>query len=229
MKSEYSHITLVCDRSGSMRSVKSDAEGAVNQFITDQQAVSGTATLLLVEFDADAGLLKDETRVGWYHIVHDGDLKDAPTYELHPRGNTALLDAVGRAITETGQWLKSLDEPERPEHVFFVVQTDGEENSSKDFRLDAVKRMVEEQTNVYKWNFVFLGMGPDTFAQGVSLGFQNVTRSAQAPMAYAASYGNTSNHMAGVRAGTIKNMAGTNVAVDADGNVVPDQVTPVET
>lgn len=230
MKSGYSHITLVADRSGSMNVVRYDAEGAVNTFLDDQKKVPGQATLLLVEFDADNGLSGDQMkRTPWYHVVHDGDLATAPHYRLNPRGNTALLDSVGRAITETGERLQQLSEDERPEHVFFVVQTDGQENSSKDFTLDSVKAMVEEQTNTYKWHFVFLGMGPDAFAQGGALGFQNVTRSAQAPMAYAASYANTSDHMAGVRTNTVKSMAGTNVAVDKDGNVIPDPVTPVET
>ena len=44
-----------------------------------------------------------------------------------------------------------------------------------------------------------------------------------------ASYGNTSNHMANVRGGTAKNMAGTNAVVSEDGTVTPDPVTPVET
>jgi hypothetical protein len=229
MKSDYSHITLVCDRSGSMHTVQSDAEGAVNKFIADQKAVPGEATLLLVEFDADAGLSKDELRIGWYHVVHSGHISEAPTYRLHPRGNTALNDAGGRAITETGEFLDGMPDDQKPEHVFFVVQTDGQENSSRDWTLDKLRELIKTQQETWKWEFVFLGMGPDAFQQGAQLGFQNVTRSAHAPAAYAASYGNTSDHMAGVRGGQVKNMSGTNAAVDSAGNVTPDPVTPVET
>lgn len=222
MKSDYSHITLVTDRSGSMSSVRSDAEGAVNEFITTQKIVPGPATLLLVEFDAARGLEGVQNRdIPWYHVVHDGNLADAPNYHLHPRGNTALLDAIGRSINITGERLSALPEDDKPAHVFFVVQTDGLENSSNEFTGEAIQAMIKEQTDTWKWEFVFLGMGPDAFTQGSNLGFGNVTRSAHAPAAYAASYGNTSNHMAGVRKGVERDMSGTNVSVDEDGTVTP--------
>jgi len=225
MKAEYSHITLVCDRSGSMQSVRNDAQGAVNHFISEQKAVPGEATLLLVEFDAPVGLSPDEKRIGWYHVVHNGHINDAPEYQLFPRGNTALNDAVGRAIVETGEFLAYMPEDQKPEHVFFVVQTDGQENSSRDWNLDKLREKIKEQQEQWHWEFVFLGMGPDAFNQGHDMGIQNVTRSAHAPAAYASSYGNTSDHMAHVRTGQAKSMAGTNVKVDEDGTVTPDTET----
>ena len=45
----------------------------------------------------------------------------------------ALLDAVGRAINETGERLAKMDEADRPGLVVFVVMTDGLENSSVEF------------------------------------------------------------------------------------------------
>lgn len=218
MKSSYSHITLVCDRSGSMMQVQSDAEGAVNTFINDQKNVPGEATLMLIEFDAPVSLMSDNSP--WYHIVHSGPINDAPIYKLHPRGNTALNDAVGKAIVETGDFLNRMRDEDKPEHVFFVVQTDGQENSSREWSLEKLRDLIKEQTDTWKWQFVFLGMGPDSFQQGVDMGM-NVTRSAQAGQAYRGSYTNTSNHMAGMRTNTVKSMAGTNVTVDADGTVTP--------
>ena len=220
MKANYSHITLVCDRSGSMQSIRTDAEGAINSFITKQQEVPGDATLLFVEFDALRGLHDDG--IDWYNIVHNGDLKAAPIYRLKPRGNTALLDAVGRAIVETGDKLEKMPEDQRPEHVFFVVQTDGMENSSRDFTWDSVRKMVTEQTEVWKWEFVFLGTGPETWGQGAQMGFNNVTRSAGTAASYAATYDHTHDVMSAVRTGQAKSMAGTNATVDAKGNVVED-------
>jgi hypothetical protein len=197
-----------------MNSVKNDAEGAVNQFITDQKAVPGEATLTLVQFDGLHGGGEE-----WYQVLHDGDIKLAPAYELHPRGNTALLDATGRAITATGEKLAALPEHERPDKVIFVVQTDGQENASSDWTVESLREAIKRQTDEYGWQFVFLGMGPDTFQQGHNLGFQNVTRSAQAPAAYAATYDNVSRSASAFRGGTAANMAGTNAEVDEHGNV----------
>ncbi len=214
MRLGYTHITLVCDRSGSMQAVRSDAEGAVNQFITDQKAVPGDATLTLVEFDGTYGGAKD-----WYRVVHDGDISVCPTYQLHPRGNTALLDAVGRAITETGERLDHLGEEQRPEHVVFVVQTDGQENASQDWKLETLTALIKEQESQWKWQFLFLGMGPDTFAQGHAMGFSNVTKSAQAGDAYVATYGVASDTVRGLRTNSMSDLSAANVEVDEHGNV----------
>ena len=212
----YTHITLVCDRSGSMAAVQSDAQGAVNQFISDQKAVPGEATLTLVEFDARIGQSIGDD---WYHAVHDGDLRQCPIYSLKPRGNTALLDAVGTAITATGEKLAKLPEHERPEHVVFVVQTDGQENSSRDWDLDRIREAIKRQTDEWGWHFVFLGMGPDTFAQGHAMGFSNVTKSAQAGDAYVATYAVMDSAVRGLRTNTVDHLGATNVEVDEEGNV----------
>ena len=217
MKENYTHITLVCDRSGSMHAIQADAEGAVNKFIEDQKAVPGEADLLLVEFDAEPGWTKGE--VGWYHVVFEGNIQDAPQYKLQPRGNTALLDAVGQTIVRVGEALAAKSEDERPAHVVFVVQTDGQENSSKDWRLDSLRERIKEQESKWNWQFVFLGMGPDTYQQGSLMGMSNVTRSAQSPKGYAASYGNVSNSVSDLRTGKSVNLASANVTVDDEGNV----------
>lgn len=228
MKQNHAHITLVADRSGSMSSVRSDAEGAVNEFLTTQKAVPGTATLTLVEFDAVKGRESAQSGgdIPWYHEVHDGNLADAPNYHLHPRGNTALLDAIGRAINATGDRLAATGEDDRPEHVFFVVQTDGLENSSTEFTGEAIQALIKEQTDTWKWEFVFLGMGPDAFTQGRNLGFANVTRSAHAAPSYHAAYANTSDAIAGMRNHTAENLTSTNATVTEDGTVIP--AAPVE-
>lgn len=220
MKANYSHITLVCDRSGSMQAIRNDAEGAVNSFFDKQKEVPGEASLLFVEFDAVRGLSGSER--SWYHVIHDGNLADVPQYKLVPRGNTALRDAIGRGINETGAKLSAMPEDQRPEHVFFVVQTDGMENSSQEFTQAAVEKLIKEHTDTWKWEFVFLGTGPESWGQGEAMGFGNVTRSAAGAQSFAATYDHTHEVMANVRTGKAKSMAGTNASVDAAGNVVQD-------
>jgi hypothetical protein len=220
-KPGYTHITLVADRSGSMHRNRDDAEGAVNAFIDSQRDVPGTeATITVVDFDAELGGRPGDEP--WYNERFHGNVKDCKPYRLFPRGNTALLDAVGRTITTTGERLAALAENERPEHVIFVVQTDGQENSSRDFTLDMVRKLIDEQTNTFGWEFTFLGMGPGSFDQGRAMGIQNTTQSADSAAAYVASYGVHGQTLANVRTGTAKGMSATNITVDADGNVTPD-------
>jgi hypothetical protein len=159
MRTDLTDITLVVDRSGSMSTVRDDAEGGVNSFIEGQAKEPGEALLTLVQFDTD------------YEFVHKGvPIGDVPKYELQPRGMTALLDAVGRAINETGERLAAMKEPDRPGLVIFVVMTDGLENSSREFTRSQLKDMIERQQRVYNWKFTFLGANQDAFSEAGGIG-----------------------------------------------------------
>lgn len=159
--SNYAHISVVVDRSGSMWNIQEDAEGAVNNFIEEQKKVPGRATFTLAQFD------------DVYDVVYENvDLQSVGSYHLQPRGVTALLDAIGRTINSTGEYLAGLTEDERPGTVVFVIATDGLENASTEFTKDQIKKLIEQQTNDYSWRFVFLAANQDAIATGASLGMQ---------------------------------------------------------
>lgn len=159
MRSDLSDITVVLDRSGSMSSCKADAEGGLNTFIDEQKKLPGSAIFSLVQFDTD------------YEFVYKGTpIQNVLACALVPRGQTALLDAVGRAIVETGERLSKTPEGERPGLVCFVIITDGQENASREFRLSKIKEMIEHQQNIYKWKFTFLGAKQDAFAEAGAMG-----------------------------------------------------------
>jgi uncharacterized protein YegL len=159
MNKNLTEIVLVVDRSGSMYSCQADAECGINSFIKEQKELDGDANFTLVQFDTE------------YDFVCEGvDINKVEDYSLVPRGGTALLDAVGRAMQETGERLNKLDESEKPGLVVFVIVTDGEENSSREFTVDQIKEMIGEQTDKYSWQFTFLGAGLDAFAGGANMG-----------------------------------------------------------
>ena len=152
-------ITLVVDRSGSMQSIRDDAEGGVNAFIADQAKQPGEAFLTLVQFDAE------------YEFLHKGTpISQVSSFTLVPRGSTALLDAVGRSINETGERFAKMNDSDRPGLVIFVILTDGQENSSKEFSKDQIKKMVQHQQEIYGWHFTFLGADQDAFAEAGAMG-----------------------------------------------------------
>lgn len=159
MKSDLTDITLVVDRSGSMADVCGDAEGGVNTFISRQTQEPGEALLTLVQFDTE------------YEFLHKGvPIQNVPHYELEPRGMTALLDAVGRAINETRARLQKMDKADRPGLVIFVVMTDGHENASVEFSKSQIRKMIERQQNKYDWQFTFLGANQDAFSEAGGMG-----------------------------------------------------------
>jgi hypothetical protein len=52
----------------------------------------------------------------------------------------------------------------------FVIITDGQENSSKEYAKPQVKEMIERQRHIYKWQFTFLGADDSAFAEAEGLG-----------------------------------------------------------
>jgi len=159
MDQNYVDITLVIDRSGSMNAIRDDAEGGINAFIKDQAKNQGKCTLTLVDFDTD------------YRIIHNGvDIKLVGEYRLEPNGFTALLDAVGQAITSTGSRLAKMSDSEKPALVICMIVTDGAENSSKEYKVEQIQKMISHQREVYKWQFSFLGVGESVFEDAEKLG-----------------------------------------------------------
>lgn len=164
MKQNYSDITVVLDRSGSMGVLTNEVIGAFNSFVDDQKQVEGEATFTLIQFD-------DRYEVNCEAInIQDVSHLDETSYV--PRGMTALFDAVGKAIVSTGKRLSDMAESDRPEKVIFLIQTDGEENASKKYSLSKVKSMIREQQEVYSWEFVFLGANIDAISVAADIGIQ---------------------------------------------------------
>lgn len=160
------HITAVLDRSGSMDSLTSNTIGGFNRFLADQKAAPGDATLTLVLFDGAYELP--------YNTRNIRDIPDLTDKVYYARGMTALYDALGKAIIDTGKTLSETPEDQRPGTVIILVMTDGQENSSIEFRGEVgrlrVQQMVKTQTETYNWNFIFMGANIDSKAVGASLG-----------------------------------------------------------
>ncbi len=181
-------ITMILDRSGSMSDCKVSMEEALNGFITDQKTVKGECKFSLVKFDTEYEL-----------SLSSSDIRNVGKITIEPRGGTALLDAIGRTIDQTGQRLANMQEHERPEKVLIVIVTDGEENQSREYIApptqvqkvaardwntyrsnlvltpgynpsQRVFDMITHQRDVYKWEFMFLGANQDAIATASKLG-----------------------------------------------------------
>lgn len=162
MNDDYTHIAIVLDRSGSMAAVQDETITAYNDFLKEQKEQGGKATLTLTQFNHEYDLTQELAP------IEDTDELNFATYV--PRGYTALLDAIGRTITSVGDNLADMNEAERPANVLFVVLTDGKENSSEEYDLEAVKNMIQRQREDYDWQFMFLGAGEDALQDAKNLG-----------------------------------------------------------
>jgi len=155
-------IVMILDKSGSMSSVRSDTIGGFNTFIEEQKKVAGECNVTLVTFNhaySDVFINKP---------LKDVELLNESTYATG--GNTALLDAVGATIDKVGKELADMAEADRPEKVVFVIMTDGEENSSKEYNYSSIREKIKHQTEKYGWMFTFLGANIDAISVGANIG-----------------------------------------------------------
>ena len=181
-------LVFLLDRSGSMQSIKSDVEGGFAAFIDEQRQAPGDCAATLAQFDTEYELV--------YHQVPVGEV---PALNLQPRGGTALLDAMGKLITDTAAQLDATPEAERPGTVIVAIMSDGYENSSREWTHPAIKSLVEQQTK-NGWEFLYMGADQDAIEVGVRLGVQrdkSVTYGrARARDVMAATSANISRHRA---------------------------------
>jgi hypothetical protein len=162
MNQNLTEIVFILDRSGSMGGFENDTIGGFNGFVK-KQAESGQTSLTTVLFNDQ------------YEILHNGiDARDVTLTEREyfTRGNTALLDAVGKTINDVGRRLSETPEDSRPGKVIFVITTDGLENASREFSYDQVRKMITHQSEKYSWEFIFLGANIDVAKEGSKLGIK---------------------------------------------------------
>ena len=155
----YTDIVMLLDRSGSMRSLRDDMIGGFDEFIRTQRDEPGRCTVSLFQFDTH------------FDTVYQGlSVHDVPSLVLEPRGSTALLDAIGRVVHDTGARLAALPEAERPGTVIVGIITDGHENASHRYSNRDIREMLDHQERMYDWTFLYLGANQDAIEVGRSLG-----------------------------------------------------------
>lgn len=162
MRENLTEMVFVLDRSGSMSGLVADTIGGFNELIEKQKKIEGRAYVTTVLFDHEYEVLHD-------HVALE-EVAPLTDKEYFARGSTALLDAVGRTIDAVGARLAATAEEERPEHVVFVITTDGMENSSREYTAQRVRGMIEHQQQKYSWQFVFLGANMDAVSEARNLG-----------------------------------------------------------
>jgi hypothetical protein len=148
-----------------MESIREDTIGGFNAFLNQQRAEPGVATLTLVQFDSQDP----------YEIIHKfkpvGAVPELTRETFVPRASTPLLDAMGRGINDLEKSLTEMKEEEKPSRVVMVIITDGQENSSCEFRKDQIAKMIQEKQEKSAWQFVLLSADlaaiDDALASGI--------------------------------------------------------------
>lgn len=159
---DYTHISIVVDRSGSMSSFGRgvEAQGGINNLIKTHTD-GGKVTVRLSEFDDIHNIVEDCVRI-----------EDVKQYSLQPRGLTSLRDAIGYSIEGTNKYITKMGLGRRPGLVLFIVVTDGGENASIKFSPEQIKEMVGSSKEK-GWEFTFMGADAGTVLNAKNWGFDS--------------------------------------------------------
>jgi uncharacterized protein YegL len=153
---------FILDKSGSMSGLESDTIGGFNANIEIHKKLGGDVRVTTALFDNNYELLHDRIDIQAINPMTDEQ------YQVG--GMTALLDAIGETVHKIRKVQKQTAEEFRAEKVIFVIITDGQENSSKEYKHADIKKLIEHQQKKYGWEFLFLGANIDAFDEARNLG-----------------------------------------------------------
>jgi uncharacterized protein YegL len=175
MKVDSCELVFILDKSGSMSGLERDTIGGFNANLKTHRELGGEVRVTTVLFDDKYELLHDRIDIQGVAPMTEKE------YQIG--GGTALLDAIGETVHKLRKVQKQTAEEFRAEKVIFVVITDGQENSSREYGYGDIKKLIEHQQKKYGWEFLFLGANLDVTAEAGRLGI---------PLDHAAGYTATS-------------------------------------
>jgi hypothetical protein len=189
LKENYLKIIFVLDESGSMQGTESDVIGGFNKFLEQQKSQAfQKSSVSLYKFNDDSNRV--------FHNLPLDKVRPLQAQDYSPGGLTTLYDAIGLAISEadkqnsqarsaketenkpeskseTKSRTKSVSGSEsKPDVVLMLIITDGQENASREYDSQQLKRMIQEHEQNENWQFVYLGTDLSNFADAGALGFK---------------------------------------------------------
>lgn len=145
-------VVFLLDMSGSMQGMEDDTIGGYNGYLDNMKDSDAKVTTVLFN--------------GSHEMITNGkcikNVKKLSRKQYIPGGSTALLDAIGDTI-------KYMDE-KGSDKVLFIITTDGEENSSRRYTKEDIKRLINIHDN---WEFIYLGADIDSYSEASSIGIKS--------------------------------------------------------
>ncbi|MBE6737395.1 MAG: VWA domain-containing protein [Ruminococcaceae bacterium] len=162
MKNNLTELVFILDKSGSMSGLEGDTIGGFNSMIERQKKQEGECFVSTLLFDTEVKVIHDREKLKEVRKITDGD------YVVG--GCTALLDAVGSAISHIENIHKYARSEDVPKRTMFVITTDGYENASKEYSFKTVKEMIGRKRKEKGWEFIFIGANIDVAETAENLG-----------------------------------------------------------
>jgi hypothetical protein len=207
-------VTFVLDATSSMEPIKSSTIEAFNTYLEglrDDSQPTVPIDFTLIQFSTER-----------FEKTHfEKPVKDVPRLSngnYRPSGGTPLIDASVKTIRALDVVIgQKADKPK----VVVCIQTDGEENSSREHTWEELRALIKERTE-QGWQFNFLGAGIDAYDQGQRMGIAatatmsyDPSQRATSNAAFAASASNTRSFLVGESMDTSYSMSQRSSSGDA--------------
>ncbi len=165
-KKHQVHNLIILDESGSMESIKKTIIQGFNEIVQTVKGIEKefpeqTHFISLVTFNGIGQKL--------LHFIDPANkLEQIDDSRYKPNASTPLYDAMGFSITKLRQVLES----QTDYNVLVTILTDGEENASKEYSGNDIKKLIEE-LKLNRWTFTYIGADHDVEKMASSLSITN--------------------------------------------------------
>jgi uncharacterized protein YegL len=160
-KSQNSNIlAFIVDKSSSMASCRSQVISGYNEYMqTMKEEVQDPLKVYVTFFDTVVTKIHDGIPIA--------DVPNLTSATYCPGGMTAMYDAIGETLTAIKASLKG--KKIKPK-ITVVIQTDGDENSSKEFDRAKINALIAKLEKEGNWTFVFMGADQDAWKNASKIG-----------------------------------------------------------
>ncbi len=165
-KKHQVHNLIILDESGSMESIKQTIIQGFNELVQTIQGIEKQFPEQehFISFISFNGLGQK-----LLHFIDPASkLKQIDDRSYKPDASTPLFDALGFGINKLKQTLQG----QTDYNVLVTILTDGEENASKEFSGNDIKKLVEELKE-NRWTFTYIGTDHDVEKIAFTLSINN--------------------------------------------------------
>ncbi len=164
-------IHAIIDRSGSMMGKEADTIGGIKACFSELKKKDDNDNseiyFSIKQFDHDQQLILRSTNID---DLNEDNISEVLSNYM-PRGQTALLDALGESINYYVQ--KKLINKEAFESCVIYVSTDGYENCSKKFNYRTISEMIKTAEENHNIKILYLGANQDAIAEASKCGISS--------------------------------------------------------
>ncbi len=158
-------VGFILDETASMGAVVDETISGFNEYLDTLQAQSEKEdlpiALSLTKFNAE--------KIKTLPFERLGKVARLNRKNYVPTANTPLYDAVGQTIRSFESALSLLGANTNDLRILFVIQTDGEENFSREWTKEKIQKLIKDKEKD-GWQFAFLAADQDAWLAGHGMG-----------------------------------------------------------